>query len=114
MSIVSNPLPITAPREVGNVEQSESPALFRLRLAVAACVGFIRALLNGSLLEWHEDEALDATLTPIRHGLKRRPWGVITVRNDSANSVVSHYDAWTEDEIVITTSAASTVSFILF
>lgn len=111
MPIVANPLPLTSPSDIGR----DRNAVGRLWEVVADCAAFIRALVSGRVFEWHEDELIDTNLAPIKHNLRRRPWGAIVVRNNSTRTLVYYYDNWNEIEIVLGSSSGSmTVSFVLF
>ena len=114
MAVVTNPLPVRVPREVAR-ETAETLTLSRLQVAVADCVSLIRVFFSGRLLEWHEDVSVDTVATPILHGLRRRPWGIIRVRDSAGVTLVTPYDLWTETSLVLqTTARSSSVSFILF
>ena len=111
MTVVSNPLPIKAPRE----SPRDIPDTSRVWDAVRDCVSFIRALLGGRIFEWHEDVPVDGVGAPIKHGLRRRPWGVFIVRDADGILITTPRDLWTETEIVLkSTSRSSIVAFILF
>lgn len=111
MPIVANPLPLTSPSDIGR----DRNAVGRLWEVVADCAAFIRALVSGRVFEWHEDEPIDTSMTPIKHALRRRPWGALIVRNSDNRVTLYYYDQWDEEQIVLGTGAGSTtLSFVLF
>lgn len=112
MGVIPNPLPIRAVPEQPGTDRSR---IDRLWNAVTAIVGIVRDAVGGRLFEWHIDEQIDDAMTPILHGLKRKPIGLFLFRSSHAAFPITNYEAWTESTICPSTSAGTAViSFVLF
>lgn len=114
MAIISSPLSIQAPRLPGSQAATKTdPFVLRLWQScfdVAAAVG---AML--SLFEWHQDETIDSSGTPVRHNLRRRPYGRVILRQDGNRVIYDDYQLWTSTEVVLKVGAGSvTATFVLF
>lgn len=103
-------IPLKAPRQLGR----DRNVLPRLWDAADDCVSLIRAVFSGRVVEVHEEEPVDG-VTTITHNLKRRPYGLIVLRNSAdTRKHVDLYDRWTETEIVISSSTVTLLTFVLF
>ena len=113
MPVVTNPLlaVISPPPKTG----TDRTDVRRLWDVVESCAMFIRALFTGVLFEFHEEEPVDSTGVLIRHALRRRPFGLIVLRNSGPRNIVTDYERWDAENVHVATSAGSVLlTFVLF